>query len=425
MSLRDWFKRADPDPGEASEEPATEPEIDSGLLEALLHLGKVDKGKAMDIPAFGASVDMVSGIVSAIPIKLYRRAGDHVEEVEGDRRVELLNGDTGDTLTAPEMKKAMIEDYYTGKGGFAYVNRVGNEVESLHYVKAESVSPLVNDDPIFKVAKYLVNGKIYYDWQFIRIVRDTRDGRTGQSLIETNGTALAVAYATMEFERALLSRGGNKRGFVKSERKLSPEAFDELKKAWSRLYGNNEENVILLNNGLDFQEASSTSVEMQLNENKETNGNDIYSMFKLPPSIVRGGATDVDRDNYVRYGLIPLVTELVASINRVLLLESEKADYFFDYDLTEFTKANMVERWSAWINAKQNGMVNPDEFRKAENMPPLGIDFVNMGLQDVLYDAQKRQIVVPNMGKVIDLEHMAPAADSTAQGGEKANEGGD
>lgn len=420
MAFKDWFKRAE----EPKEEQETEPKIDIGLLFAMLNPDAMDKGRAMSIPAFGASVDMVSGIVSAIPIKLYRRAGDHVEEVEGDRRVELLNGDTGDTLTAPEMKKAMIEDYYTGKGGFAYVNRVGNEVKSLHYVKAEAVSQLVNEDPIFKVAKYLVNGKIYYDWQFIRIIRDTRDGRTGQSLVETNGTALAVAYLTMLFERSLVKGGGNKRGFIKAEQKLSPEKFEELKKAWENL-SSSDGTVMVLNRGLDFQEVSNTSVEMQLNENKETNGNDIYSMFKLPPSIVRGGATDVDRDNYVRYGLIPLVTELVASINRSMLLESEKGELFFDYDLTEFTKANMAERWGAWIDAKKNGLVNPDEFRKAENMPPLGIDFVNMGLQDVLYDAQKQQIVVPNMGQVIDLNDMTPAADPNAQGGEKSDESGD
>ena len=420
MAFKDWFKRAE----EPKEEQETEPKIDIGLLFAMLNPDAMDKGRAMSIPAFGASVDMVSGIVSAIPIKLYRRAGDHVEEVESDRRVELLNGDTGDTLTAPEMKKAMIEDYYTGKGGFAYVNRVGNEVKSLHYVKAEAVSQLVNEDPIFKVAKYLVNGKIYYDWQFIRIIRDTRDGRTGQSLVETNGTALAVAYLTMLFERSLVKSGGNKRGFIKAEQKLSPEKFEELKKAWENL-SSSDGTVMVLNRGLDFQEVSNTSVEMQLNENKEMNGNDIYSMFKLPPSIVRGGATDVDRDNYVRYGLIPLVTELVASINRSMLLESEKGELFFDYDLTEFTKANMAERWGAWIDAKKNGLVNPDEFRKAENMPPLGIDFVNMGLQDVLYDAAKQQIVVPNMGQVIDLNDMTPAADPNAQGGENSDESGD
>ena len=79
MAFKDWFKRAE----EPKEEQETEPKIDIGLLFAMLNPDAMDKGRAMSIPAFGASVDMVSGIVSAIPIKLYRRAGDHVEEVEG------------------------------------------------------------------------------------------------------------------------------------------------------------------------------------------------------------------------------------------------------------------------------------------------------------------------------------------------------
>ena len=66
---------------------------------------------------------------------------------------------------------------------------------------------------------------------------------------------------------------------------------DKLREAWRNLYSNNSEDVMVLNEGMDFQESSSTSVEMQLNENKQTNGTEICKLFGIPPSILLGGAT--------------------------------------------------------------------------------------------------------------------------------------
>lgn len=372
----------------------------------------VGRDEAMAIPAFSACVDTIAGIFASLPVKLYETVGGQVVEVEGDRRVALLNGDTGDTLTAVEMKKAMVEDYYCDdKGGNAFISRRGNSVESLHYVKSGDISPMKNVDPIFKQVDYLVNGQRFEPWQFVRILRSTRDGRTGNSIISQNMSALGVAYSTMKYEQSLVQRGGNKRGFLTTPRKLGKKALVALKGAWNRFYNRSRANVVVMNDGVTFQEATSTSVEMQLNENKMTNSEDIYSLFKMPPSIVRGGtksgtATKDDRENFIRYCLIPLITEAKAAFDKSLLLETEKGSRYFDFDLTEFSKADAKDRWEAWKIAKEGGFVMPDEVRKRENMPPLGLDFISLGLQDVLLDTSENKIIIPNMGKVVDLNNL-------------------
>lgn len=407
MGLLDLFqtRAAEPEPEYETEE-KVEPELSDSLLTALLHEDAVGPDRAMDIPAFAAAVDTIAGTVAALPVRLYRRAGDRVEEVRGDRRTELLNCDTGDSLTGAELRKAMVRDYYTRKGGFAYVNRSGNEVTSLHYVDPSHVSVLRNADPIFKEVVYSVDGRSYQPWQFVRILHDTSDGASGSSIVSQNQRLLSVAYQTLRYEQALVSRGGNKRGFLKSPRKLGDKALAALRRGFARLYGSNDENFVVLNDGVEFQEASQTSVEMQLSENKAANARDIYSIFKLPPGIIQGGASEDDRDNFVRYCIMPILAEFKAALDRALLLEEEKPDMYFDFDLTEFSKANMPDRWAAWANAKSQGLVQVDEFRASENLPPLGMDYVNIGLNDVLFDVAKRQMIIPNMGQVIDLNTM-------------------
>ena len=38
-----------------------------------------------------------------------------------------------------------------------------------------------------------------------------------------------------------------------------------------------------------------------------------------------------------------------------------------------------------------------------ENKPPLGLKYIKLGLQDVLYDPEKELIYVPNMGQTLKL----------------------
>ena len=75
---------------------------------------------------------------------------DKTIEIKDDYRTYLLNEDTGDTLDANQMKQAVVRDYFLGKGGYIYINRIGNTIRSLHYVDEEEISFLTNEDPIFK-----------------------------------------------------------------------------------------------------------------------------------------------------------------------------------------------------------------------------------------------------------------------------------
>ena len=59
-----------------------------------------------------------------------------------------------------------------------------------------------------------------------------------------------------------------KKGFLKSTRKLGQEEINVLKDAWARMCRDSTENVVVLNNGLEFQESANSSVEMRLNESK-------------------------------------------------------------------------------------------------------------------------------------------------------------
>ena len=403
----------------ATETPENDTDIADVLLKALFGEDKITKKQALAIPGVQACVDMIAETVSSLPIKLYKKADKGVEEIQGDLRVRLLNTETGDTLTATQFWRAMIEDYYLEKGGYAYLRRWLMDVVGIHYVEPDYISILKNEDPIFKDYEIYCYDKKYMPFDFLKILRKSKDGSSSVSIIEENQLIFGVLYHELVYEKNMVQKGGNKRGFIKSQAKLSEPAMAALKEAYRRLYSNNSENVVILNNGLEFQEASNTSVEMQLNENKLTNENIIAALFHIPLHLLKGAATHIDVDNYIKFCITPLLNDIECSLDRDLLREDEKVeDYYFAFDTRELTRGNIKERYEAYEIGLRNNFLQPDEVREKEDMEPLGFNWIRLGLDSVLYDPKTGIIYTPNtkeMGRMEENGEVAPVQPSESE----------
>ena len=390
-----WPFKKRADPAEKTEEESQE----DALLTASLSNEYITKDQAMNVPTFSSCVNKIAESISTIPIRLYRVKNEQLEEIKDDKRTKLLNDDTGDTLDGVQFKRAMVKDYLLGKGGYAYINKNGVEVESLHYVSERDIAFMYVPDPIFKDYDILVQGIKYKPFEFLKLLRNSENGWSGKSIVEENSEVISVAYNSLKYEKNLVKTGGNKKGFLKAQNRLENGVIKKLKEAWRKFYANNDENVIVLNNGLEFQEASNTSVEMQLNENKKTNADEICKIFGMPTEIISGNPTEQDRADFVQFCLNPILKEIECALNRDLLLEREKGSYFFAADTSELTKGDIEKRFKAYETASKNGFLQIDEIRRKENYPPLGLDFVRLGLQDVLFDPKTRQFYTPNTGE--------------------------
>lgn len=403
MAFLDLFRKRDD--GQQTEQQTTQteqttPPVNDVLLQALLNSEAVTREQALTLPAVSGAVDFISNMIASMPVKLYKYKDGKVEEKEDDPRVHLLNGDTGDTLDAFQMKKAMVEDYLLGKGGYCYKRMNRNEVTGLFYVKDIYVDVIPNFIPIYKDYYILVMGEQYTKDEFIKLLRNTKDGGTGTGVITEVGKALETAYNTLLYQLNMVKSGGNKKGFLKAQRKLGQDEINTLKAAWYNLYGNSTENVVVLNNGLEFQEATQTAVETQLNESKKTLQDEINNIFHIHPD-----------DFYLTFktAIYPIVKAFSTALNRDLLLEKEKGKYFFDFDVKEIIKANVQERYQAYKIAKETGWITFNEIRRMENMNYIeGMDTVNVGLGAVLYDTNTHKYYTPNTDTVGDLTDEPP-----------------
>lgn len=382
------------------------------LLEALLGDDTITRKAAMSIPAVAACVNRIADTVASLDVKLYQRNGDDVTEID-DLRVERLNGDTGDTLTGYQMKRAMVVDMLLGKGGYAYIQKGEGVVKGLHYVPCNKVSFQENTDPIFKQYKVTVDGKSYEGYKFVKLLRNTENGYSGKSIIAESSLLFEIVASSQEFEKGYSRRGGVKKGYLQTQGRIEKDKMQKIKEAYARMYSNSAENIVVLNEGLTFKEASATSQELQLNENKKTNNEDICKVFNVPPSIISGGATDEDKRLYYEGCIYPILVRFAKALDDVLLnpfIDGEN-EMFFAFDDTLLTKADIETRYKAYEIGLKNGFLQLDEVRNKENLPAFGLDFVKLGLQDVLLDPDNGDIYTPNMGVFANLKEKTVVKD--------------
>lgn len=360
-----------------------------------------DTQTALNIPAVSACVDFISSKIAELPIKLYRESDGKTAEIINDIRLSLLNDSTGDLLDSYQMKKAFVRDYLLHGAGYIFPERNGNEFVSLRFIANENVTVTKNSDPIYKLARYQIGTRTFFDDEVMRICRNSKDGVTGIGIIQEHADILNAAYKQIVYERYLVERGGNKKGFIQVDDRVTQEVLDDLKEKWRTLYSSDNSNMMILNKGLKFVESSNTSVEMQLNESKDTNNELICEMFGLSSKVISGTASDEEYISAIKTAVMPIVSAIQTALNKSMLLWAEKSDHYFILDTKELLKGDILKRYQAYQIALHEGFLQVDEVRYEEDREPFNLNWIKLGLQDVLFDTKNHTIYTPNTNQTV------------------------
>ena len=378
------------------EETLDETKVDDLLLRALLQGGTVDRNTALSIPVVSACVDLICNTFAMIPFKLYRETvkdGKRTTEEVTDKRVTIINEDTTDTLDGFQFKKAICQDYLMGKGGYAYIKKIGNEFVGLFYVEDSKIVIQSNTDSIFKSFNVMVDGKTYKNYEFIKLLRNTKDGASGKGLTEEISQALETASRRLKYEYDLTVTGGSRKGFLKSQKRLDEKSMKALKSAWEEYYAGNA-NTVVLNDGIDFQEASNSSQQNEMNEKTRTFADEVREIFHLSG----------DFDTFIKNAIMPIATAFSTALNRDFLLEKEKESFYFAPDTKELLKGSLKERYDAYRIAITTGFKTRNEIRYMEDDDAIeGLDMITLGLGEVLLNASTGEIYTPNTNTIAKM----------------------
>lgn len=386
-----WFKK----------ETRNDNEVLADVAEGLIQSSStVTRQQAMSIPVVAKSVAWIAGAIAALPIKMYHKTDSGYQEVYDDYRLPLLNDYSGNGMIANDLKRQILVDLLLDGNGYAYISKKGNKITKLSYIPTCRLTYTESVDTIDKVVNVWVDSRQVQDYNVFRLVNNSKNGISGIGFVSDCQDLLSTVLGSLQYENSSIS-SGVRRGFLKSKSKLDPEKMNELRRAWRKLTTPNQSDVLVLNAGIEFEDASSTATESQLSQNKVINMHQILAYFGLPTNFFEG----VNSDAYltaVRIAILPIVKQLTNALNNYMLLESEKSNMKFEIDTSDLVRINANERFDAYQKGLSSGILTIDEVRRMENLPVLDMQYLKLGLGDVLYNISDGKIFVPNTGTIVD-----------------------
>ena len=131
-------------------------------------------------PVVMDSINFISDMIASMPIKLYRKESKDIVEIKDDIRIFLLNCDTRENLSGYQFKNRMVMDYFLSGNGYAYIKKRGSNYLGLVYIQEPIYFTTVNSESILNKKYYTtINGQRYNSYDFIKLLRNTRDGVAG------------------------------------------------------------------------------------------------------------------------------------------------------------------------------------------------------------------------------------------------------
>ncbi|MBG9470139.1 hypothetical protein ABE55_27225 [Bacillus thuringiensis] len=387
-----WYKFSSKTQEPENEERSME--VDGAFsLDSLLVTDAVTEEKVMKIPTARSCVELLSGSIAQMPVYLYKETKNgKIEKVE-DNRVHLLNHEANDFLNGYALKKHMVKDYLLHGSSYVSIIEAGNTILELHPLMSKAIvvnKRVKNGYRTVGADIFLSNSETsalsegnryqtkFKPHELMITLQDTHDGLTGHGAIKHGQDIFKQALSEMEYTQNLYENGALPLGLLKTNARLNEKQVGALRAAWQKLYGGvkNAAKTVVLQEGMEYQALSMNPSEIQMSETRKATNSEICKLFGVPESLVNAtiGKQYVSLEQNQLYllknTLSPIIVAMESSMDRALLLESEKdSGYFFRFDTSELIRSTEKERVETVVTAVQGGLFTINEGRAKFDLP--------------------------------------------------------
>ncbi|HGU5134489.1 TPA: phage portal protein, partial [Escherichia coli] len=206
----------------------------------------------------------------------------------------------------------------------------------------------------------------------------TLDGLVGLNPIAYAREAISLAAATEEHGARLFGNGAVTSGVLRTEQKLTPDAYERLKKDFEERHTGlgNAHRPMILEMGLDWKSMALNAEDSQFLETRKFQLEEICRLFRVPLHMVQN--TDRATFNnieelglgFINYSLVPYLTRIEQRINTGLVRENKQGKFYAKFNAGALLRGDMKSRFEAYATGINWGIYSPNDCRDLEDMNP-------------------------------------------------------
>lgn len=337
---------------------------------------------ALRVSSVLACVSLISGLLSTLPLLMYRRLGTGGRErAERHPLYDVLHRRPNGWMTASEFKRLigtsllLRGNFYAiivpGPRGFAdTLIPVHPDLVVVTQTRSRALAYRVTDPATGEV-------KDYPQDEILHIRDFTVDGIHGLSRIQQQREGIGQVIATQAHGSAIMRNGGRPGGVLSTDKLLQPKQREDNLRAWKEAHsGANRGGTALLDGGAKFQTISMTNEDAQYIEQLRYGVCDIARIFGVPPHLI--GETDkstswgsgIEQQNigFLTYSAMPWLVAIEEAVGRDLILDENT--YFSEFLVDALLRADFTARMAGYATGIEHGVLSPDDARQRENLNP-------------------------------------------------------
>lgn len=345
---------------------------------------KVNERSAMQMTAVYACVRILSESIASLPVHLYQyeSEGNKAKAVKHPL-YRILHDEPNPEMTSFVFRETLMTHLLLWGNAYAQIIRNGKgEIIGLYPLMPNRMT--VDRDS---------NGQIIYQYQMQASDAHTGksgsvtlrpsevlhvpglgfDGLVGYSPIAMAKNAIGLSIATEEYGAKFFANGATPGGILEFPGTVkNPESIRE---SWNKGFsGSNAHKVAILEEGMKYTPISISPEQAQFLETRKFQIDEIARIFRVPPHMVgdleKSSFSNIEQQSleFVKYTLEPWIIRWEQSLNRALLTEKEKPDYFVKFNVDGLLRGDYQSRMNGYAIARQNGWMSANDIRSLEQL---------------------------------------------------------
>ena len=356
--------------------------------------GRTTSGKnvneitAMQTTAVYACVRILAESIAGLPLHVYQYKGNGKERVPSHPLYFLLHDAPNSEMTSFVFRETLMTHLLLWGNAYAQILRAkAGRIIGLYPLLPNKMSVNRDDNgELFYIyttnfgenpsLKKSVNIKLQKS-EVLHITGLGFDGLIGYSPIAMAKNAIGMTLACEEYGSAFFANGARPSGILEHPSVLKDPS--KLRESWQSVYGGsgNTGKVVVLEEGLKYQQVSIPPEEAQFLETRKFQINEIARLYRVPPHMIgdleKATFSNIEEQSieFVKYTLNPWVVRWEQSLCKSLLSESEKSRYFIKFNVDGLMRGDYESRMQGYATARQNGWLSANDIREMEDMNPI------------------------------------------------------
>lgn len=342
----------------------------------------VNESTALNLSAVWCAINCIASELASLACKVYKEKEEEREAAHGHPIYDLL-------VYQPNEEMTPITFFETMQ---SYLLRYGNayaEIERSEGGKVKALWPLhpslINVERTTQGIIYKVSANqnaVYLNPDSVlHISGPMGDGIVGASPIQVARESLGLCLGIEKYGSGFFGNAVRPSGIIQTAGRLTEQARANIRQSieYSNSQPSNSARLMILEEGLTFNPFTFNNEEFQFLESRRFQIEEIARWFSISPLKLRnlssGTASyhnlSVDYQDFYDSTLRPWCIRWEQELERKLLSNRERFNYFIEFDYDSVLRADPETRYKIYQLGIQSGILTVDECRAKENLNPM------------------------------------------------------